>query len=67
VPVTGLDRCPLPSRVRGRLPKSAEHAIEDDLAEDWLDDWVGAGIAELEDYLSKHARFIDYLETHEAA
>jgi hypothetical protein len=43
------------------------HAIEDDLAEDWLDDWVGAGIAEIEAYLSKHARFIDYLETHEAA
>jgi hypothetical protein len=43
------------------------HAIEDDLAENWLDDWVGAGIAEIEDYLVKHARFIDYLEAHEAA
>jgi len=43
------------------------HAIEDDLADSWLEDWVGAGLAELEDYLTKHARFTDYLETHEAA
>lgn len=43
------------------------HAIEDDLAENWIDDWVGVGLAELEDYLNKHARFTDYLETLEAA
>jgi hypothetical protein len=43
------------------------HAIEDDLAESWIEDWVGAGLAELEDYLTKHARFTDYLETQEAA
>jgi hypothetical protein len=43
------------------------HAIEDDLAESWIEDWVGVGLAELEDYLTKHARFTDYLEAHEAA
>ena len=31
------------------------HSIEDDLAETWLEDWAGAGVAEIEDFLSKHA------------
>ena len=36
------------------------HRIEDDLAETWIEDWIGAGIAELE----KHAAFLSYLEGH---
>ena len=39
------------------------HYIEDDLSETWLLDWAGAGIAEIEDYLSKHAAFLAFLET----
>ena len=40
------------------------HRIEDDLAETWLEDWAGAGVAEIEDYLSKHAAFLAFLEGH---
>jgi hypothetical protein len=42
------------------------HSIADDLSETWLEDWLGAGIAEIEAYLSKHAAFLAFLETHEA-
>jgi hypothetical protein len=40
------------------------HRIEDDLAETWLEDWAGAGVAEIEDYLGKHAAFLIFLEGH---
>ena len=39
------------------------HSILDDLSETWLEDWAGAGIAEIEDYLSKYAAFFAFLET----
>jgi hypothetical protein len=42
------------------------HRIEDDLAETWLEDWVGAGLAEIEDFLSKHAAFLSFLDTQES-
>jgi hypothetical protein len=42
------------------------HTIEDDLSESWLGDWAGAGIAELEAYLAKHAAFVAFLEQREA-
>jgi len=41
------------------------HRIEDDLAETWLEDWAGAGVAEIEDYLTKHAAFLGFLEAQE--
>jgi hypothetical protein len=41
------------------------HRIEDDLAETWLEDWAGAGVAEIEDFLSKHAAFTSFLEPEE--
>ncbi|HEY8704871.1 MAG TPA: hypothetical protein VIL98_08970 [Gaiellaceae bacterium] len=37
------------------------HCIEDDLAETWLEDWVGAGVAEIEDFLARHAAFTSFL------
>ena len=37
------------------------HFIEDDLAESWLEDWAGAGVCEIEDYLGKHAAFLAFL------
>ncbi|MEX0674733.1 MAG: hypothetical protein WD067_08155 [Gaiellaceae bacterium] len=43
------------------------HQIQDELTEGWLEDWAGAGVAEIEAYLAKHAAFLSYLETHEAA
>lgn len=42
------------------------HRIEDDLSETWLGDWAGAGIAEIEAYLAKHAAFFAFLEQREA-
>jgi hypothetical protein len=40
------------------------HMIEDDLSDTWLEDWAGAGVAEIEAYLAKHAAFLSYLETN---
>lgn len=42
------------------------HYIADDLAETWLADWAGAGVAEIENYLDKHAAFLRFLEAHDA-
>jgi len=42
------------------------HRIEDDLAETWLEDWAGAGVAEIEDFLAKHAAFLRFIETQES-
>jgi hypothetical protein len=42
------------------------HSIEDDLADDWFEDWAGAGVAEIEEYLGKHAAFLSFLESREA-
>jgi hypothetical protein len=38
------------------------HRIEDDLADTWLEDWAGAGVAEIEDFLSKQAAFKSFLD-----
>ena len=35
--------------------------IEDDIAGSWLEDWAGAGIAEIEEFLAKYADFLEYL------
>lgn len=43
------------------------HRIQDELNDGWLEDWAGAGVAEIETYLAKHAAFLSYLETQEAA
>jgi hypothetical protein len=41
------------------------HRIEDDLSETWLEDWAGAGVAEIEEYLAKHAAFLSFLDTQD--
>jgi hypothetical protein len=43
------------------------HRIEDDLSDTWLEDWAGAGVAEIEAYLAKHAAFLSFLGDQEAA
>ena len=48
-----------------RMSERGLHRIEDDLAETWLEDWAGAGVAEIEDFLSKHAAFMSFLEPEE--
>jgi hypothetical protein len=42
------------------------HRIEDDLNETWLEDWAGAGVAEIEAYLAKHAAFQAFLGTEDS-
>ena len=42
------------------------HHIADDLCDTWIEDWAGAGVGEIEDYLSKHAAFLAFLEDAEA-
>ena len=42
------------------------HCIEDDLADTWFEDWAGAGVAEIEDYLAKHLAFLSFLEAQDA-
>ena len=49
----------------GRMSERGLHRIEDDLAETWLEDWAGAGVAEIEDFLAKHAAFLRFIETQE--
>jgi hypothetical protein len=41
------------------------HHIADDLSETWIEDWAGAGVAEIESYLAKHAAFLRFLESQE--
>lgn len=52
-------------RSSGAVSERGLHRIEDDLAETWLEDWAGAGVAEIEDFLAKHAAFLSFLETDE--
>ena len=42
------------------------HRIEDDLSDTWLEDWAGAGVAEIEEVLAKHAAFLGFLETQDS-
>jgi hypothetical protein len=41
------------------------HHIADDLSETWVEDWAGAGVAEIEHLLAKHAAFLTFLETQD--
>ena len=41
------------------------HYIADDLSETWVEDWAGAGVAEIEAYLAKHAAFLHFLDAAE--
>ena len=47
----------------GAKPKAA---LLRDLAETWVEDWAGAGVAEIEEFLSKHAAFLTFLDTQES-
>lgn len=49
-----------------RMSERGLHSIVDDLSDTWLEDWAGAGVAEIEAYLAKHAAFIAFLEADEA-
>lgn len=53
-------------RIVRHMSERGLHFIADDLGETWIEDWAGAGVAEVEDYLAKHAAFLRFLETDEA-
>jgi hypothetical protein len=57
----------LPACDVDHLPMSERglHRIEDDLSDTWLEDWAGAGVAEIEAYLAKHAAFLSFLDTED--
>jgi hypothetical protein len=42
------------------------HRMADDIAETWLEDWAGAGVAEMEEYLAKHAAFEAFIAARDA-
>ena len=48
--------------IMGAMSERGLHRIEDDLADTWVEDWAGAGVAEIEAYLAKHAAFLSFLE-----
>jgi hypothetical protein len=48
------------------MSERGRHRIEDDLSESWIEDWAGAGVAEIEELLAKHAAFLSFLESQEA-
>ena len=49
-----------------RMSERGLHRIEDDLSDSWLEDWAGAGVAEIEEFLAKHAAFLSFLETQDS-
>jgi len=56
----------LPRVDHARMSERGLHRIEDDLAETWLEDWAGAGVAEIEDFLAKHAAFLRFIELQDS-
>ena len=49
-----------------RMAEPGFHRLEDDIADTWIEDWAGAGVAQIEEYLRKHAAFLRFLETGES-
>jgi hypothetical protein len=41
------------------------HLIEDELGENWLEQWLEQGIAKLEAYLANHLAFLAFLEAEQ--
>ncbi len=54
------------SAIFSHMSERGLHQIEDDLSDTWLEDWAGAGVAEIETYLAKHAAFLSFLESQDA-
>ena len=38
------------------------HRIEEDLRENWVEEWAGDGVEAIEQYLAKHQAFQTYLD-----
>ena len=52
--------------IYGLMSERGLHHIEDDLSETWVEDWAGAGVAEIEALLAKHAAFLSFLDSQES-
>ena len=48
------------------MSDNRQHRIADELEPGWLEGWASDGIAEIEDYLAKHAEFQGFLDTPSA-
>jgi hypothetical protein len=59
-------RCPARMPIFTGMSERGLHHIEDDLSDTWVEDWAGAGVAEIEALLAKHAAFLSFLETHDS-
>ena len=59
-------RCPRRVPIIRPMSERGLHQIEDDLSDTWLEDWAGAGVAEIENYLAKYAAFLSFLDSQEA-
>jgi hypothetical protein len=55
----------MPSRRRFRSFRTVSDdrvdLIADYLSEDWIEEWAGEGVRQVEDYLAKHAAFEAFL------
>jgi hypothetical protein len=47
---------------RGVEPRGILHRIEDDLSEDWVEEWAEGGVQAIESYLAKHLAFLSFLD-----
>jgi hypothetical protein len=43
------------------------HRIDDDLSDTWIEDWAGAGVQAIENYLAKHLAFLSFLDEASAS
>lgn len=53
----------IPDDDEARFLEDDLHLVAEDMADGWLEERVGRGLAELESYLAKHAAFLRYLDT----
>jgi hypothetical protein len=47
---------------RAIVSENGVHRIDEDLAENWLESFIAAGLDEVEAYLRKHSDFQSFLE-----
>lgn len=59
-------RHPIRAPIVTAMSERGLHQIEDDLSDTWVEDWAGAGVAEIEALLAKHAAFLSFLDTQES-
>ena len=62
----GFPRDDIQTKNKEQLRKKQLVRIEDDISDDWVEDWAKAGVAEMGEYLAKHAAFQSFLDAHDA-